>query len=95
MELRLWRPSNGSQGDSFMANFCEKCRNDTPDHPCRILTATMAFNINDPEYPKEWCYVDDRPTCTAFVDKSIPIVRRRRDAEGQTHLFPTESTDGN
>jgi hypothetical protein len=32
---------------------------------------SMAFEIDDPEYPEEWVYDEDgRPKCTAFKGKS-------------------------
>lgn len=67
----LYRPSNGTEGMSFTEDFCEQCIHDNPDpnHPkkCEIFTATMLYGPNEPEYPKEWCYQDGKPTCTNFV----------------------------
>lgn len=35
---------------------------------CQILADTMAYNVDDPEYPSEWQYgKDGHPVCTAFV----------------------------
>ncbi|MCB0739202.1 MAG: hypothetical protein KDC92_16955 [Bacteroidetes bacterium] len=28
---------------------------------------SMCYSINDPEYPTEWVYVDNKPTCTKWV----------------------------
>lgn len=41
---------------------------------CQIIPMTMAFNIEDPKYPREWCYdAEGRPQCTAFVQAGHPI----------------------
>ena len=71
--LRPYRPSNGVEGEIFMETFCSRCERDrayrdgTGDS-CPIIAATMAFDIDDPGYPKEWVLNDDdNPTCTAFV----------------------------
>ena len=76
----LYRPSNGSEADGFYARWCENCANDKVmsegkkyddcgrDEICQIIAATMAYNLDDQEYPQEWTYdKDGRPCCTAFV----------------------------
>lgn len=67
-----YRPANGTDGDMFMAVFCNRCKfRETGDDACPILIATMFANIGDPEYPKEWV-VDEGDVfgktsrCTAF-----------------------------
>lgn len=71
--MKKYRPSNGSEGDSFMSDYCYQCIHDNPDYNassprCEIMTATMCYDVNDPEYPPEWIYGDDgKPTCTKFV----------------------------
>jgi hypothetical protein len=65
----LYRPSNGTEGECFTAEWCEHCSKDDHDNEvfCDILTRTTAFSIDDPEYPREWCYGDTgQPICTAF-----------------------------
>lgn len=70
-----YRPSNGTEGCMFMEAWCEQCQKDTyqetpADFGCEILARTMAFDINDEEYPAEWQYSSDgQPICTAFVEK--------------------------
>lgn len=62
-----YRPSNGSEGDWFMGQFCFQC-SAFPD--CEILGRTMAYNITDPEYPDEWQQDEEGAvTCTSFHDK--------------------------
>jgi hypothetical protein len=68
---KLYRPSNGSEGEGFMDDFCNQCIHDNPDpessNKCEILTATMCFYPSDKEYPMEWIKTADGPKCTKFV----------------------------
>lgn len=82
-----FRPSNGTEGDIFFANWCHQCARDkamsegkdydecTDDEMCKIIGATMCYDIEDAEYPTEWIYKDGTPTCTAFVKagEAIPL----------------------
>lgn len=67
-----YRPSNGFEGMDFMDRFCERCRRDAAfqageGDSCEIAAATMAFDVDDPEYPKEWVTCETLgPRCTAF-----------------------------
>lgn len=72
--IALYRPGNDSEGRAFMRNFCYQCQNDSPEAEdyCNILNRTMAFDLHDPLYPSEWCYIGDKPTCTAFVSRHNP-----------------------
>ncbi len=64
--MEKYRPSNGTEGDCFRAQWCDKCAKDA-NHDCRILARTLAFSEEDDRYPKEWVYNDvDEPCCTAF-----------------------------
>ncbi len=72
---RPYQPSNGTEGMWFCEKFCERCIHEKYSHTfndddkkCDILTRSMVYGVNDPEYPKEWIYDDsDEPTCTAWV----------------------------
>lgn len=74
---RSYRPSNGIEGEIFMAHFCDRCSKDgytdeTPELGCQILAATMAYELGDPRYPKEWIQDGDdirTSRCTAFEEK--------------------------
>ena len=75
-----YRPSNQTEGDSFMERWCNRCIHDefNPDNEgcCEILTRTMFYDKNDPEYPEQWQYgKDGQPKCTAFEAKKkhIPV----------------------
>lgn len=67
---RLYRPSNGTEGMMFEAEFCDRCCKSlfwTDDQGCAILGNALFHEVDEPEYPKEWTYDDKgNPTCTAF-----------------------------
>lgn len=67
---KKYRPSNSSEGDHFMSKYCNQCLHDNPDPDqkpkCDILTASMVFDLEDPEYPKEWVYRKGKGTCLSF-----------------------------
>lgn len=69
--MKKYRPSNGTEGMIFADKHCMQCIHCDPDpsgaKQCNILLRTLIHDIKDPEYPKEWCYVDGKPTCTAWV----------------------------
>lgn len=71
--MKLYRPSNGDEGDWFMSQFCYQCIkwpvNPDAKKQCLIALKTMAMDCSDKGYPKQWCYVDDKPTCTSFKDR--------------------------
>ena len=68
-----YRPSNGTEGELFMSQWCARCQRDRGSREadgdgCDIIAMTMAFNIRDPEYPKEWRQDGlSGPRCTAFL----------------------------
>lgn len=70
----LYRPSNGTEGEGFMSRWCGRCERDAafrrdPDRHdgCRIAADAMAYDVTDPEYPREWIRTESGPRCTAFV----------------------------
>lgn len=77
-----YRPSNGSEGEEFMSQYCGQCKHDakyqrTQDGKdgCKIIVYSHAFDIGHPKYPKEWIYGNDgQPTCTKFA---LPGPRKR------------------
>lgn len=83
-DKRPYRPSNGTEGEIFDAVYCENCARDrryreTLDgrDGCNILVHALAYDLNHPEYPKEWVYLAGVPTCTAFAaeESDIPLPR--------------------
>lgn len=82
-----YRPSNGTEGEIFEAQFCSQCeheaawrRDDLKHDACKIHARVYAFGINDPQYPKEWIEDEDGPHCTAFlIEGSTGHERLERD----------------
>jgi hypothetical protein len=66
--MNLYRPSNGTEGMGFTDEYCMQCLHCDPDpdgeKQCDIMMRSFCYNTNEPEYPTEWCYVYDKPTCT-------------------------------
>jgi hypothetical protein len=71
-KIELYRPSNATEGDSFMSSHCYQCKHDDcgiGEKVCDIIGNTMVYDIRDPEYPTEWRYgIDGMPTCTRFEE---------------------------
>ena len=63
-----YRPSNGTEGEIFMADWCDVC---SKHKDCPILTATLCYEVSEPEYPRDfWVYdAGGRPKCKAFQRK--------------------------
>jgi len=60
MSAQPYRPSNGSEGDAFMARWCFKC---IKESGCSILMGAMAGKS-----PKQWVQDESGPKCTSFQD---------------------------
>ena len=82
-----YRPSNGTEGDTFIAEWCDKCEHERAhrENPhavdgCAILTATMLYDVDEAQYPIEWIVDATGPRCTAFVPdgEQIPLPRCTR-----------------
>lgn len=73
--IELYRPSNGTEGEIFISDWCANCEQDK-EHNCSILGKTMQYNIDDTEYPREWVKTQNGPKCTVFIEAgdSIPII---------------------
>ena len=69
-----YRPSNGSEGADFMANWCDRCERDRAfreddGDSCEIAAATMIYASTHPKYPTEWREDGpEGPRCTAFEE---------------------------
>jgi hypothetical protein len=71
---RAYRPANGTEGLSFMEQFCHRCAKDNEPAGlfCQILTDTFCLRSDDPKYPVEWRVQTEKPwraECTAFEEK--------------------------
>jgi len=87
--MKLYRPSNGTEGDGFISRWCSTCAKYRGGQ-CAILCHTMIYDVNKPGYPKEWTYNQEyRPICTAWTDKSVyeRRVRSVRQNPKQLSLF--------
>jgi hypothetical protein len=91
-----YRPSNGTDGECFMAAYCYAgCRHfrkvpSLESHGCHkgIDLRAMAFATDDPGYPREWTYdATGKPTCTAFDDSPSAPRRCHKPAKGQASMF--------
>ncbi len=80
-EIELFQPSNGTHGDIFLSEYCYRCAKFPHDtdakNQCQIVLATFAYDKEDPEYPKQWRYVNGRPTCTSFKSREEFNAERR------------------
>lgn len=74
MENKLYRPSNGTEGECFMSEHCFQCIHEKfthtqnhKDKKCDIMSASLIFDTHEKGYSKEWIYDDNgKPTCTAY-----------------------------
>lgn len=77
--VRLYRPSNGTEGEAFMTMWCSRCKHDKAwngekpfddcgdDDLCKLIANSMAFDLDEPGYPQQWVYDQcGAPTCLAF-----------------------------
>jgi len=77
MKDKLYLPSNGTEGEGFMEDFCYKC---SKEKRCPILLKTMTVG-----HVPQWIYVDDEPTCTAF--KAVGTKYKKRTIKNHPKLF--------
>lgn len=95
MSIELYQPSNGSEGEWFHSRWCYKCakfpHSMTAQKQCMIVCRTQIYKTEDKEYPREWRYVNDVPTCTAFKDRDEFNAERR--AKRKPKLIATSCDD--
>lgn len=88
-----YRPSNGSDGDAFTAQYCNQCAHDAKyretndgEDGCLTRFETMLYDIKNEKYPKEWIYdKDGKPACTKFLHESEQIIEH---CEYTKEMFP-------
>lgn len=61
-----YRPSNGSEGDMFRDQWCERC---SKAQRCRRMMRSMAYEVSDPKYPSELVVVEGKGVCTSFKER--------------------------
>jgi hypothetical protein len=87
-----YRPSNGTEGEYFEAQFCDRCKKmrKSPEAStqCGIYLRVSAYDIKDKKYPKQWRYAPDGsgPECTSFKPRMASGVEKR--AALRRHLTP-------
>lgn len=67
----LYRPSHGTEGIAFTERWCGSCLRDAAfradeGDSCLIVAMTMALEVSDPDYPREWIMGERGPICTAW-----------------------------
>lgn len=81
-KIELFIPSNGTHGECFHEGFCYQCakfpHSSDAKNQCMIFLSAQAYDIDEPEYPKQWRYVDGQPTCTAFKSREEYNAERRK-----------------
>ncbi len=79
--MKLYQPSNGSEGCWFISDWCEKCSRDIWDpqtekltEQCDILDRTFFFALDEEKYPTEWryCPLTNQPICMKFTTEKEP-----------------------
>lgn len=71
-EAKLYRPSNGTDGEEFEARWCRLCKREGmyergQAEPCEIMGNAFFHDVEDPGYPREWTHdAEGQPCCTAF-----------------------------
>lgn len=87
MAIEKYRPSNATEGHGFIGHWCGNCaRAET----CMIPYRTMAFDVEDPDYPVEWQRASTGPVCTSFVHAGDPIPEPR--CPNTLEMFPEPET---
>lgn len=76
--VELYQPSNGTEGECFMSQWCANCTADANFDPvtgagegCEILASTMISGVDDDDYPRQWRSDGEKgPRCTAFEQRT-------------------------
>ncbi len=58
--MRQYRPSNGTEGEIFMGQWCSRC---IKESGCSIILGVLCG-----KHQKQWVMGDDGPLCTSFLD---------------------------
>lgn len=68
-----FRPSNGTQGDAFMDDWCGCCDR---YRECDIAARALMHDVDHPEYPVEWTYNENgEACCTGYECHSTKATR--------------------
>lgn len=87
--MKLYRPSNGSEGTWFESNWCDNCikhpKSADAKNQCVVLGNEFHGNATG-----KWVYKNNVPTCTAFKSRSEFNKNRKRykkEDKNQMELF--------
>lgn len=86
--MSKYRPSNGTEGEWFISEWCGNCQRDE-HQDCPIVAATFCYEVDDPQYPAEWIEDDNGPQCTAFIEAGQPLPTPR--CASTSDMFEGES----
>jgi hypothetical protein len=85
---RAYRPSNGTEGEVFMEDWCFRCTKNA-NQDCPIIGASLAFDLEDANYPSQLVYdAKGKPCCTAFED--VEDAKRRAETNAILGIVRTE-----
>ena len=92
--MAKYRPTSGSEAESFQHAFCDKCIHDrsfrtgNSDKGCSILLHAWIYTVEDKGYPNEWIYDENgRPTCTSFENTRRIKTKTETKNKNQISLF--------
>ena len=78
-----------------MSYYCYQCSKfpESPDakKQCNIFLRTQMHDTDEPEYPREWRYVDGKPTCTAFKSREEYNAERRAKRKPAKNIIATDT----
>ena len=98
MSVKKYQPSNGTEGDMFISQYCSQCKHERfihsqqdGDKTCDILTRTMCHSVNEPEYPEEWQYNEEgKGYCTKYDYKQWWDGEELLEAEEEIFIDPNQ-----
>lgn len=72
--MKLYKPSNGTEGEIFFNKFCYRCKKyvydeetESDDCELNLIIAAEINEVDDLDYPDEWQYDENgSPICTEF-----------------------------
>ena len=90
-EIKYYFPSNGTEGECFIATWCENCRKDTGLRGGKVFCSIFnkSLTCEQSVIIKQWIINDKgEPECTSFVDyREKRTVKKSRKQPNQTELF--------
>ena len=85
-ERRPYMPSNGTEGEVWTEQWCDKCLRRALD-PGAKTQCVHELRALAGEDNKRWYYVDGVPTCLSFRDRKLKKRYARKQDKRQTTLW--------